>query len=85
MTWREWLAPVVTVNLRQYARIQRQSRIIADQDRIIDGLTERLRRLYADVDLLACCVPVDHRQDALALVRDRHRIEDLDEIEEAGW
>lgn len=84
MTWREWLCPVVTVNLRQYARIRRQSFIIADQDRIIEGLTARLRRIQSDVDLIAACLPVEKRDLALSLVRDRHRIEDLDTIEEAG-
>lgn len=70
--------------LRQAARISRQAAIIADQDRIIDGLTARLRRMQSDVDLIAACLPADKRGLALSLVRDRHRIEDLDTYEEAG-
>ena len=76
--------PLVGLAYRLAVENCRLRRALAERDVQVDGLTERLRRLYADVDLLACCVPVDHRQDALALVRDRHRIEDLDEIEEVG-
>ena len=63
---------------------ERLRRALAERDVQVDALTARLRRIQADVDLLACCVPVDHRQDALALVRDRHRIESGDIIEEVG-
>ena len=83
MTWREWLCPVVTVNLRQFARIRRQAFIIADQDQIIENLRTRLRRIQDDVDLIAACLPAERRALALSLVRDRHRIDALDTYEEA--
>lgn len=84
MNLAEWLAPVVTVNVRQARRIRAQRELLIDQAVRIEALTERLRRIHADVELLGACLPREKRGLALALVRDRHRIEDLEETE-AGW
>lgn len=84
MNLAEWLAPVVTVNARQARRIRSQTRIIETQDQVIETLRTRLARIQADVDLLGACLPREKRALALSLVRDRHRIEDLDETGAGG-
>lgn len=79
MTAREWLFPVVSMNLRLYRRTRVQSATILRQHEQIERLTARLRRIQSDVELLGACIPPDKRDMALGLVRDRHRIEDLEE------
>lgn len=48
---------------------------LATQTIVIANLRAQVRRMSADMDLLALCVPRDRRADALALVRDRAEIE----------
>lgn len=71
------------ITFRQALTIRRQARLLDAQDHTIEGLTAQLRRIQADVELLACTIPPAKRTLALSLVRDRHRIEDGHIIEEA--
>jgi hypothetical protein len=72
-------APVLALVARQASRIQRQTDLLRRQDEVIETLRGRLRRIQSDVELLGACIPPDKRDMALGLVRDRHRIEDLEE------
>jgi hypothetical protein len=76
--------PLIRMVFRQASRIRRQAAIIDQQQHAIETLSARLRRLYADVELLGACIAPEKRHLALSLVRDRHRIEDLDQTEVAG-
>lgn len=76
--------PLIGLVFRQAARIRRQMSMLDRQQAQIEGLTARLRRIQADVDLLGACLPVEKRDLALSLVRDRHRIVDGDITAEAG-
>jgi hypothetical protein len=61
------------------AQLKRELR---QRDEQIDGLTARIRRMTSDIDLVTACLPAADRKIALQLVRDLHRIENLDEVEQ---
>lgn len=73
--------PIIAIALSLADKNWRLTRRLAERDRQVAGLTARLRRIQSDVELLGACIPHDKRDMALGLVRDRHRIEDLDEAE----
>lgn len=92
--------PLLSICLRQATRIRFLVRLTERQAAHIAMLQRRLaeaevcdpnadlhtenERLRGEMDLLALCIPHNRRDIALALLRDRRRIERGDIVREAG-
>jgi hypothetical protein len=70
------IAPVLRANARQAKSIRTLRHTTEMQSETIADLQCTLARIRSDVELLGACIPHERRALALALVRDRHRIED---------
>lgn len=72
--------PLIALLFRQAQRIERQAAKLDRQEKVIANLRSQVRRLRSDAELVALCIPQDRRKAAMALVRDRHAVENLPEV-----